>query len=558
MKRFFTALGSLAVLYLLFVAALLAYEARGLVEEPLTQQRRIERLSEVLPQLEQAQRRAAAEVANARKEAHGASIGVLQQQLATAKWELDDRTAARKRNAEAYLVRSHFNPAYVRSDGVWALKVEASRRKVAGLEVVLSAATGRLVLNGDLAIARRQADAAKKGCLAASARVADFDRGIWVRREWANLSGQGRAKLVTAQTIACGHHQGWQETLRKLTNAHAATQSASADVRAWALREMPDVAAELRQTIAREQQAVDGSVVGKVQASWKEHRMNAILLSAFGLLVASMLTPYLVRTLFYYVLAPIAQRRGAIRLQPPSGSTLAMEPCVGSAVSTQVRIGADEELLIRQGFLQTSSVGGTKRTIALLDVRHPLMSWLTGLVGLTCIRGEDQMTTVSAIADPFAEVAEVRVPTGSALVLLPRALVAVVQPIGRPIRITSHWRLFSLDAWLTGQLRYFAFHGEARLIIRGGRGVRVERAELGRIFAQDQLVGFSADLSYSVTRTETFFPYLFGRECLFKDRVDGGRGVLIVEEAPLALRGGPRTRRGLEGAFDAARKAVGF
>jgi hypothetical protein len=102
------------------------------------------------------------------------------------------------------------------------------------------------------------------------------------------------------------------------------------------------------------------------------------------------------------------------------------------------------------------------------------------------------------------------------------------------------------------------FHGPGCLILRGGRGVRVESAATGRIFGQDQLVGFSADLAYSVARTETFAPYLFGREQLFKDKVEQGAGVLIIEEAPLAGRKGGEVRRGLEGAFDAGLKALGL
>jgi len=187
-----------------------------------------------------------------------------------------------------------------------------------------------------------------------------------------------------------------------------------------------------------------------------------------------------------------------------------------------------------------------------------MASCLTGLAGLTSIRGEDQVTTVSAIHDPFSEVTELVIPAGGALVLLPRALVAVVQPIGRPMRISAHWRLFSLHAWLTLQFRYFVFHGPVRLVIRGGRGVRVERARRGSVFAQDQLVGFSTDLAYSVARAETFIPYLVGRESLLKDQVGEGEGVLVIEEAPLSLRGRVEAKHGLEGAFDAALKVVGL
>lgn len=86
------------------------------------------------------------------------------------------------------------------------------------------------------------------------------------------------------------------------------------------------------------------------------------------------------------------------------------------------------------------------------------------------------------------------------------------------------------------QRRYIVVHGPARLVVKGDRGVRVERAERGRIFGQHQLVGFSTDLAYSATRVETIWPYFLGPEPLLKDRVLTGQGVLIVEEAPFPAR----------------------
>jgi hypothetical protein len=65
------------------------------------------------------------------------------------------------------------------------------------------------------------------------------------------------------------------------------------------------------------------------------------------------------------------------------------------------------------------------------------------------------VTTISAVRDPFAEVTVITLPEGAACVLHPRALAAVAHPIGRTVRITSHWRLLSLSAWLTLQLRYW-------------------------------------------------------------------------------------------------------
>ncbi|QZD91684.1 hypothetical protein K3162_08960 [Qipengyuania xiapuensis] len=289
----------------------------------------------------------------------------------------------------------------------------------------------------------------------------------------------------------------------------------------------------------------------------EEHPIAQIMRNALLILLGIIAMPFIIRTLFYYVFAPMAARRASIRIEIP-GLSAAPDPVAEpSRVSVPVTLDEGEELLIRQDYLQTSAVEGEKATRWLLDYSHPVSSLAAGLGFLTRIRGKGT-STVSAVRDPFAELTEIALPENSACVLHPRALVALVQPTGKTMRITSHWRLFNLNAWLTMQLRFFVFHGPGRLVVKGGRGVRVERAEQGRIFGQDQLVGFSADLAYSVTRTETFAPYLFGREQLFKDKVQDSGGILIIEEAPLAGRQGGEVRRGLEGAFDAGLKAFGL
>jgi hypothetical protein len=283
---------------------------------------------------------------------------------------------------------------------------------------------------------------------------------------------------------------------------------------------------------------------------------SSILVTAAFLLAVMLATPLLIRLLFYFGLAPFVQRRRPIDLGDHVGGappTLAL----ASATSAPITLAAGEELLVRQGFLQSTSTRGSKRTRALLDWSHPLSSLASGLSFLTRIAGEGETTVISAVHDPLAEVAVVRLEGGGACVLHPRALVAVVKPSDHSLRITSHWRLFSLHAWLTLQLRYLMFHGPCRLVLKGGRGLRLEGAESGRIFGPDQLVGFSPDLAYTVARTETFWPYFMGRESLFKDRVDAGGGVVLIEEAPMG-GGGRGARKGLEGAFDVALKAFGL
>ncbi|MBA4013856.1 MAG: hypothetical protein C0481_18490 [Phenylobacterium sp.] len=301
------------------------------------------------------------------------------------------------------------------------------------------------------------------------------------------------------------------------------------------------------------------STLSKIPVDTVRRTLQDILLKAAIVLAGIIAAPYAIRVVFYFILAPLAERRPAIQIRPPAGSAMGPAPLDQvSATSAPITLQPGEELLVRQGFLQSTSTTGRKSTCALLDWRHPLSSVASGLVFLTRIEGEGETTVVSAVRDPFAEVAVLRLPVGATCVLQPRALAAVVQPTGRPIRITSHWRLGSLHAWLTLQLRYLMFHGPARLVITGTRGVRVERVERGRVFGQEQLVGFSANLTYSVSRTETFWPYFFGLEQLLKDKVESGEGVLIVEEAPLAGRASRGPRKGLEGAADVVLKAFGL
>lgn len=283
--------------------------------------------------------------------------------------------------------------------------------------------------------------------------------------------------------------------------------------------------------------------------------LRDILIEAFYWLVAATLVPFAYRVIAYHVLAPIAARWQPMRFGP-AGAPLPPPGAAQSAISLSILLGPDDEALVRQDYLQSSSLTGAKRTRWLLDWRHPLTSFASGMRFLTAVRGDGERVTLSAVKDPFAELAVLTLPQGTGCVLRPSALAGVVQAGGQPLRITSHWRIFSLPALLTWQWRYLAFHGPARLVVKGGRGVRVEPADRGRIVGEGQIIGFSTDLAYAVIRSETFWPYFFGREALLKDRLEAGSGVVLIEEAPLAGRSG--IRRGFEGMADAVLKLAGI
>lgn len=400
----------------------------------------------------------------------------------------------------------------------------------------------RAALHGVMAPTPAAIAVGTQRCEAANAEVRRFNDRHALDRSVRNVLAAEARQLTETARMQCAKARSLVDarrsalarvaTLRaRLTAAQGAYVEAGAEAEAAILRARIDLSGTLR----------------------------SILLRAAVLLASIIAAPYLIRLVLYYVFAPLAERRPAVRLPWPRETMLAPQALPqASATSAAIRLAAGEKLLVRQGFLQSTSSAGAKATQLLLDWRHPLSSLASGLAFLTRIEGEGETTTVSAVRDPFAEVAVLHLPPDAAYVLQPRALAAVVQPLGQPLRITTHWRLGSLHAWLTLQLRYLMFHGPAQLIVKGGRGVRVERAEQGRVFGQDQLVGFSPDLAYSVTRTETFWPYFLGLQPLLKDRVEAGTGLLIVEEAPLVGDGRTHPRRGLEGAADVLLKAVGL
>lgn len=375
-------------------------------------------------------------------------------------------------------------------------------------------------------------------CRRATDALQRFKQRWPVDRGWRNVIRDERAQLKASQRETCGRANAAAANRQAGFRAQQAARTAQErynQARRWVPGTVEDVSDDIPETVIR-------NVL-----------RNALLLFALILTL-----PLLIRCLFYFALAPIAERRPSIRLSLSRGSEAAIPMAEPSRTSISIELVQGEQLLVRQGFLQSTSEAGSKRTQWVLDWRHPLSSIASGLTFVTRIRGAGSRTTISAVRDPLAEVTVLHLARGASCVLHPRALAAVVHSAGEPLKVTRHWRLTSLHAWLTLQLRYLVFHGPAQLVVKGSRGVRVEPAESGRIFGQQQLVGFSTHLAYTVRRTETFWPYLLGREQLLKDRVHEGEGVLIVEEAPMTGRHAHGVLRGLEGAFDAGLKAFGL
>jgi hypothetical protein len=291
---------------------------------------------------------------------------------------------------------------------------------------------------------------------------------------------------------------------------------------------------------------------------WIRRPILETLPTALLILAGVILGPLLIKALLYFVVAPAAARRPPIRLAPDESGE-AWSEGAPSAVSQRVPIEPGRELLVVPEALQSTPHDAAKATQWLLSWSMPLSSIAAGMVALVRIRASaPDFVLVSATGDPLAEIALIGIADGSAMVLRPRALRGIVQPEGRQVRITRHWRLFSLSAWLTLQFRYIVFHGPCSLIVQGTRGVRLERAGPGRGINQAATIGFSAGLAYSVRRTEAFVAYLLGRQELFNDSFESAAGWCLYEEMPRAGARGGLWGRGLQGLGDAALKVFGL
>ena len=299
-------------------------------------------------------------------------------------------------------------------------------------------------------------------------------------------------------------------------------------------------------------------------ARWRAPVLDVAPTAAL-LVLSAILLPAAIKAFFYFVLAPVAARLPPLSIARElqlAGSTLSLPPHGESrisAVSQALQLQPGQRMLIHPEYLQSSPVSSCKRTQWLLDWRFPFTSLAAGMVALTRLEsGEPASVTISASDDPLLEVAVVHLPAGGALVFQPRGLVGLVCEAGQPLAISSHWRLGSLHAWLTLQLRFIVFRGPVTLIVRGCRGVRLERAGLGRSISQSATLGFSTDVLYSTMRSETFIPYLRGQQALLNDRFDGGNGVYLYEETPRHGKQPGKVGSWFEGLTDAILKVFGI
>lgn len=288
---------------------------------------------------------------------------------------------------------------------------------------------------------------------------------------------------------------------------------------------------------------------------------------ALTILASIILTPFLIKGTFYFLIAPLASRRVHVVVRKDKNGKVTCLDSTGSEVdgtkpsckSFSVVPSVGEDLLVHSGLLRTTADDAKKTTQLVLNNRRFFTSIAAGMIGLTRITGNGNSShTLSSKTEPLIELAVLSIPEGSGIVIYPRHLAGVIHPTDSPPVITSHWFLGSASSWLTLQFRYLVFHGPVKLIVKGCQGVKVESASCGHSINQANVIGFSCNLVHSVARCEPFMPYLYGQQELFNDHFSGGDGYYIYEELPNAGKKGGVFGKGLEGLIDSALKLVGI
>ena len=328
-------------------------------------------------------------------------------------------------------------------------------------------------------------------------------------------------------------------------------------------RYIDDASSDLGTQLDLAREKFKNNFLGYIVSGIKPHIPNALLI-----LIGAIVTPLLIKAFYYYVVAPIVVKRPAIILETDNNqATNPIEELhygnnQSAKISDQtcsIEIRVDEELLIKDEYISDLAINGDVREKWLLNTKFPLTSIASGLYALTQIQTNSiERINIQATHESLFEVAALKIPKGVSLVLKPHKLIGVLQEKNNPIQITRHWRLNSLHAWLTLQLRYMIFHGPGTLILKGCKGVQIASASDGRAINQAATIGFTSNTKYAVSRVQPFRAYRTGNKELFNDCFIGEKGFYVFETLPHANQKRRLIGKGIEGITDSILNVFGI
>lgn len=309
--------------------------------------------------------------------------------------------------------------------------------------------------------------------------------------------------------------------------------------------------AALQQEVGDLEQQIDAAFAtptGRVLVVVEEHWRVGLLVGG-----AVLLLPLISRAVWYFLLAPVAAWAKPVCLTPVRRQRGDFS-CTQAFKRLTVDLGPGESLYARAACVKDYPAAAGKRTRLVWNWAAPLVSYAAGLWELTRVDGGESGCSVSLWSgdDADQQLVLINLSDHPGLVFRPRHLVGVIhQP--EKLRLRRKWRLLSLHAWCTLQLRYILLEGTGRVVLSALGGIEAAApASEERCVTQSAVAGFEGHLRYAVRRNETFWPYLRGREPLFDDCF-AGEGFYLV-----AVAGDQRGQSaGIDGWFDRIVGVVG-
>ena len=405
---------------------------------------------------------------------------------------------------------------------------------------------------------------------------ASCDEGIvqavscwYAQRRWdrkkAELERAGNQQVERATAEARAAAEGAAEALHAarqgLTDGLQALERELGAAQAEALR--PHRAAVAEHTAARADTAERLAAVESELAAARTPQQTRLLTlrqewrqlrrQILGLVLFLLLAPYLKRTLWYWVLLPVAERRPPIRLVDPAAAGHAHVEAVEPSLA--VRVTENRPLLVRPTFV--TSHEGQEGHRWIYDWRYPFVSYAAGLVLLNRYTPGDAPDADVLVADPLDGHPELMLLTlrdHPGIVLHPRHLVGVQGPV----TVRSVWRFGSVHAWATLQFRYLLFGGTGALVLSGGGHIRGQQLDAGDLRTlQSRVLGFDSRLAYATKRTGSFVQYLLGRAEPIEDR-HAGDGLVLTQTALPADAARSPVERALDAILGGLGKLLGF
>lgn len=297
----------------------------------------------------------------------------------------------------------------------------------------------------------------------------------------------------------------------------------------------------------------------RLRSTWPQRVLRFVRRHAWTglwITVAVIAAPFLFRTVWYYLVAPLAVGAVPLRLAGDLPGTVEVSPATRRLA---LDMDPGERLLVQSSWLKEyDAAAATKRTQFIWRLDAPFISYAAGLVELTRVEAREAGARVALWGgtDPDSHIATVTLVEHPGIVFRPRNLVALVDRPGG-LRLVRRWRLGSLHAWCTLQLRYILLAGTGRVVFQGPGGIEAAvPAGDRRGVSPESVAGFDARLAYAVRRNETFWPYLRGREPLFDDLFAGPYCYLVSVAA--ASGGGPRAESAWSALWEIVGRILGF